>query len=100
MIDLSRIRSLKALDEMTKDLNEFITNPMVVEIYVQEYGWDKEDYEDDKSDAIELLEKIAKRRLSLERYLKVQGEKRGSRRKPKSEPKEVPSEQPPSEDND
>ena len=99
MIDLSRIRSLKTLDEMTRDLNEFLTNPYVLEIYVKDYGWDKEDYEDDKADVIDLLERIVHRRASLERHLKGQGEKQGSRRKPKSEKAKAPSAPQPSEDN-
>lgn len=92
MIDLSRIRSLKTLDEMTADLKEFITNPIMPVIYLEDYGWDQEDFDDDKELAIELMEKIAARRESLERYLKGPATKSGSRRKPKSEPTETPSE--------
>lgn len=93
MIDLSRIRSLKTLDEMTGHLNEFINNPDVVKIYVEDYGWGVEDYEDDKGEAIELLAKIEARRLSLDKYLKGQAGKPDSQRKPKLETATTPSEQ-------
>jgi hypothetical protein len=91
MIDLSRIRSLKTLDEMTADLNEFLTNPQVPVLYTEEYG-DVEVFEDDKELVVELMEKIARRRASLEGFLKGQSAKSGSRRKQKSEPTETPVE--------
>jgi hypothetical protein len=99
MLDLSRIRSLNTLDEMTADLTEFITNSHVPVIYMEEYG-DAEVFEDDKELAVELLEKIAHRRKSLDGYLKGQATKLGSRRKPKSEPTETPVEPQPAVSSD
>jgi cellulose biosynthesis protein BcsQ len=93
MIDLNKIRSLKTLNEMKKDLKEFVTNPVILTVYIEDYGWGMEDYEADKEAAEELLEKIERRYLSLEKYLKGQTIKRISHRTPKSETEATPSEQ-------
>lgn len=68
MIELNRIRSTKTLETMKKDLSEFITNPAIVEIYEEQYGWGPEDYEADKEQAIDLLVQVEKRLLSLTNF--------------------------------
>lgn len=76
MIDLNRIRSLRTLEEMKKDLNEFLVNPDVRKVYLIDLEWSEDDYDADKEAVIELLEAIAKRERSLTNYLKVQPEKK------------------------
>jgi hypothetical protein len=66
MIDLNRIRSIKTLEGMKKDLEFFIKESEVSkDIYRTEYDWDTEDYEADKEEAIYLLESIDIRIKSL-----------------------------------
>ncbi len=71
MIDLSRIRSMKTLDSMRRDLNDFIEFDATVmkAVYVEEFGWGEEDYEADKDSATYLLEQIERRIKSLGRHL-------------------------------
>lgn len=69
MINLNKIRTLKPLEEMKKDLVEFITNPDVPKVYVEEYHWGLDDYESDKEQAQGLLEKVERRIKSLSNYL-------------------------------
>jgi hypothetical protein len=66
MIDLNRIRSIKTLEGMKKDLEFFIKESEVAkDIYRTEYKWDDEDYEADKEDATYLLDCINIRIKSL-----------------------------------
>lgn len=71
MIDLNRIRSLKPLQEMKKDLNEFITfDPKVmVEVYEEQYQWGPEDYEADLEQAKDFLAQTEHRLKSLSNHL-------------------------------
>lgn len=72
MIDLSRIRSLKPLEEMKRDLTEFITfDPKVmVEVYEEQYEWGKEDYEADLEQVKDFLEQVERRIKSLGNHIK------------------------------
>lgn len=92
MIDLNRIRSIKVLEEMKRDLTEFITNPDVLAVYLAE-DCGEEDYEADKEQAAELLELVERRMKSLSRFLKGQEERSGSRQQKKLATKASPSEQ-------
>lgn len=80
MINLNRIRSIKVLEEMKRDLTEFITNPDVLPVYLTE-NCGEEDYEADKEQAIELLELVERRIKSLSRFIKGQAKRSGSQPK-------------------
>ena len=71
MVNLNRIRSLKTLEDMKRDLTEFINNPIMKELYKENAVDDggEEQYEDDKEDAAELLEKVEHRMQSLGKFL-------------------------------
>jgi hypothetical protein len=75
-IDLNRIRSMKKLEEIKADINFFLNEPIVKEIYIEktdddEYGGE-EGWRDDVEDAKELLDKVERRIASLGKYLKRQ----------------------------
>lgn len=74
MIDLTRIRSKNVLSKMKNDLDYFINEPIIKEIYLSDYNWNEDDYEADKEDAIYLLSKVEKRIESLSRMKTVQQE--------------------------
>ena len=69
MIDLTRIRSIKTLEEMKADLKEFLTNPDILTVYVEDYKWGVEDYEADREQVEYLLEQVENRMASLSRFL-------------------------------
>lgn len=71
MIDLSKIRSLKPLEEMKKDLTDFlaIDRKVMLEVYEEEYQWGEEDYEADLEQVKDLLENVEKRIKSLGHHL-------------------------------
>ena len=93
MIDLTRIRSIKTLEDMKKDLEFFIREPIIAEIYLEDYGWDEEDLGADRDEAQYCIEKIDKRIASLnkwnEKKISLPKAKQGKRRCKKSEPKEI-----------
>jgi len=93
MIDLNRIRSIKTLEEIKKDLNAFLVYPDMRAVYLEDLGWSDDDYEADKESVVELLEQVERRLRSLSNYLKGQSTRRGSRLKKKSETVASPSEQ-------
>jgi hypothetical protein len=68
MIDLTRIRSIKSLEEMKKDIIEFINNPLMLEIYREDVSLGEDAYADDKEQAEQLLVKIEKRSVSLTKF--------------------------------
>jgi len=72
MIDLNRIRSLKTLDTMKRDLIAFINNPDVLTVYVEDLDWGQEDYEADIETATYLLENVEHRIKSLGRFIAKQ----------------------------
>lgn len=72
MIDLTRIRSVKTLTNMKKDLEFFINEPIVLEIYKNEYNWDDVDYEADVESATLLSCNIDKRIASLNKMKKTE----------------------------
>lgn len=77
-IDLNKIRSLKALEAMRKTLADFVNfDPAVIKaVYAEEYGWGDEDYDADKEQAADMLERVEKRMKSLGRHLsKVKADK-------------------------
>jgi len=79
MIDLSRIRSVKTLEEMKSDLTEFITNPIMLQLYIEDYQWEENDYNDDKEEAQYLLEKVEQRIKSLNHLSKRQDSPRSKK---------------------
>lgn len=93
MIDVNKIRSLTTLEEMHRDLTEFMTNPAVAKAYVEDPAEGLVCYEDDKELVVELLEKVERRMKSLKMFLTGQSKKRGSPKSPVSEPSTIPSEQ-------
>lgn len=93
MIDLTRIRSIPKLEEMKEALEFFLREPIVRDIYLNDYQWGEEDFEADIESAQYMLEKVEARIKSLGR-MKVNRPKgkRDLRRCKHSEPKEVPQE--------
>ena len=75
MINLNRIRSLQKLEDMKSDLKEFISNPIVKEIYIEDYNWGEEDYGDDVELATELLQQIERRIVSLTKFNQREAQK-------------------------
>ena len=71
MIDLNKIRSLKPLEEMKKDLTDFIgiDRAIMVQVYDEQYHWGEEDYEADLEQVQDLLEQVEKRIKSLSHHL-------------------------------
>jgi predicted nucleotidyltransferase component of viral defense system len=71
MIDLNQIRSLKPLEEMKKDLTDFIgiDRAVMLEVYEEHYQWGEEDYEADLEQVKDLLEQVEKRIKSLGHHL-------------------------------
>ena len=47
IIEISEIKSIKKLELMHKDLVDFINSTEVPRLYIEEYGWGKEDYDYD-----------------------------------------------------
>lgn len=90
MIDLSRIRSLKTLEEMKQDLTDFLNNPDIIKVYVEDYGWGEEDYQSDRDEVIDALDKVERRIQSLDKYLKGRAAKPDSLRTPQSETEATP----------
>lgn len=65
MIDLTRIRSIKALEVIKKDLTDFLADPDILKVYLEELDWGEEDYDADKEQVVYLLEKVERRIKSL-----------------------------------
>jgi hypothetical protein len=82
MIDLTRIRSVKTLEEMKRDLEEFMVNSAILTTYVEELDWSEDDLIADRETVSYLLEKLDRRIKSLTRL----EEKEDSQRTQKSEP--------------
>lgn len=90
MIDLSKIRSIKTLEEMKKDLEFFINEPVIREIYIVDNEWGEDDLEADRDSAKELIDLIDKRVHSLNRIkINPPKAKQEKRLYKKSEPKET-----------
>lgn len=88
MIDISKIRSIKVLEEMKKDLEFFITDPIVKDIYVNDMKCEEEDFLADKDDSEFLLDKINAKIKTLSKPTQSK-KKSGKRGKQKSETKET-----------
>jgi hypothetical protein len=75
MIELNRIRSLKTLEDLKKDLTEFINFDRVVllAVYAEEYGWGEDDLDADLEQAAETLAQVERRAKSLGRHLATVG---------------------------
>ena len=87
MIDLTRIRSIKILEDMKKDCEFFFTDPIVKEIYLDDYKWGEEDLEADREDAAYLIERIDTRIKSLSKMKEhPPKEKKYKKLEPVSEP--------------
>ena len=71
MMDLNKIRSMKTLETMKGVLMEFLTfdRTAMLEAYDADFGWGVEDYEADKEQANDLLERVEKRMKSLGHHL-------------------------------
>lgn len=94
MIDLNRIRSMKTLEEMKEDLTTFLNDPIMLEVYVEDFQWGPEDLEADRESATELLEKVEKRMVSLKRFLTrepISKEKKDEKPSTAEIPTEVPA---------
>lgn len=65
---LNKVRSVEPLEEMQSTLKEFLINPVILKIYIEDLGWSEEDYNDDKIDAEEALIKVERRIASLNRF--------------------------------
>lgn len=92
MIDVNRIRSLKGLEKIRRDLEAFLENPDILRVYTEDFGWGIEDYEADKEFVTELLEKVNHRYASLSKFLKGQSKKSDQPQSPAQETTTVPSE--------
>jgi hypothetical protein len=93
MIDVNKIRSLKTLEEIKRDLHEFLDNKDVLAVYLNEYDWSQDDYEADKEMVLELLEQVDRRIASLSNFLKGKSKKRGSPQSPEKETSKAPEAQ-------
>jgi hypothetical protein len=93
MIDVNKIRSLKTLEEIKRDLNEFLSNKDILDVYLTEYAWSVDDYEADKELVVELLERVDRRIASLSNFLKGKSKKRGSPQSPATETSKAPEAQ-------
>ena len=80
MIDLNRIRSIKSLEEMKKDITEFINNPLMLEIYSNDISLGEDAYADDKEQAEQLLVKIEKRISSLSKFLQKEAKSQNKKK--------------------
>lgn len=62
---------MKALDTMKKALEEFIAfdRSVMLSVYAEDYGWGEDDYEADKEQASDFLEKVNRRMKSLGNHL-------------------------------
>ena len=71
MMDLNKIRSMKTLEVMRGVLNEFLTfdRTAMLEAYDADFGRGVEDYEADREQAQDLLERVEKRMKSLGHHL-------------------------------
>ena len=67
MMDLNKIRSMKALEAIREPLKEFVdfNRDDMVAAYELDFGWGAEDYEADKEEAQYMLEQVEKRMKSL-----------------------------------
>lgn len=74
MIELNKIRSVKTLEVMKRDLAEFVSfdRNVMVEVYDEECGWGEEDYEADLEQVKDLLEQVERRHKSLSGHLAKQ----------------------------
>jgi hypothetical protein len=69
MIDLTRIRSIATLVEMIRDIGFFINEPIIEDIYLNDYKWGQEDLDADREMAAYLLKKVNLRKKSLQNHL-------------------------------
>jgi hypothetical protein len=71
MIELNRIRSMETLEELRKDLTDFINydRAELLKVYAAEYGWGEEDLDADLEKVSDLLSKVERRIVSLGNYL-------------------------------
>ena len=96
MIDINKIRSIKALEELRTTLKDYLSNPEVPNIYLeQSEEWGKVDYESDKEDVINLLGQVELRIKLLTRVTEKQV--KGVKQNKKSEPSTSLPVQPPAE---
>lgn len=71
MIELNRIRSMKTLEELKKDLSDFINfdRAVLIAVYDEEYGWGEEDLDADLDQAKDVLAKVEHRMKSFGNHL-------------------------------
>ena len=84
MIDVSKIRSKAKLQEMQKDFEYFIREPVVKQVYLEDYGWNETDYLDDVEEVTEALEIVKKRIEQLSQPAKTRGSRFPVREKVKN----------------
>lgn len=68
LAELNKVRSVEPLEDMQSTLKEFLTNPVILKIYVEDLEWSEDDYNNDKIDAEEALIKVERRIASLNRF--------------------------------
>jgi hypothetical protein len=80
MIDVNKIRSMKKLEELKRDLMEFVNfdRRVLTAVYNSEDIGDEDDLDADIDSACELLSKVKYRMKSLGRYLAT-ADKNGTR---------------------
>src|ERR1035441_1225582 len=71
MIELNKVRTMKALEAIQKPLRECVTfdRATMVSVYAEDFGWGEDDYEADKEQAEYLLEQVNHRMKSLAHHL-------------------------------
>ena len=93
MIEVNKIRSMKALEGMKKILNEFLNfdTPEMLDVYDKEFGWGEEDLEADRDSAGYLLEQVERRMKSLGHHLAKVGKSASQESSPPEEPEHAES---------
>jgi len=69
MIDVSEIKNVSVLKKMKGDLQDFIDNPLIAEIYRDKFPSDS--YEEDLEDAGILIGMIESRLKSISKQIKI-----------------------------
>ena len=73
MIDINKIRSIRILEELRTTLNDFLSNPEVPNVYLEQSDeWGKVDYESDREDVVNLLGQVELRIKLLNRATEKQ----------------------------
>ena len=88
-MDIAKIRSKAKLQEIQQDLEYFLREPIIKEIYLEDYKWSEEDYLADIEEVTEALEKVKRRIDQLSQPIEKPGSRCRVREKVKT-PEEAP----------